>query len=94
MKSTLTEEQWNSVKEKYIGKYQFSLTAYIHITLENGVLYGRLNAQNRVELTPYEATKFFIKELNDQIEFVLENGEVQALIYKTGGEAFEAKKIN
>jgi len=84
----------NEVKEKYIGKYQFSLTAYIHITLENGVLYGRLNAQNRVELTPYEATKFFIKELNDQIEFVLENGEVQALIYKTGGEAFEAKKIN
>ena len=84
----------NEVKENYIGKYQLDLSTYIHITLDENILYTRLGNQNRLELFAYEEKKFFMKGIYVQMEFKIEGGKVLSLVFHQNGQTYEARKMD
>ena len=54
----------------YVGTYQMSPTVNNVITLKDGHLFSKLGNQPEVELFPESETKFFLKVVDAQCEFV------------------------
>lgn len=83
-----------SILQKYIGEYEISPTFLIVVTVEDGKIYTQPTSQSKLQLHPQTETKFFLKEVDAQIEFILnESGEVSKLIlYQGGAEIAGIKK--
>lgn len=84
----LTEE----VLKKYTGKYQLAPAFFITVTQEGAHLYGQATGQGKFELFPYEDDAFFLKIVDAQIQFKIENGIVTDLTLFQNGKT-DGKKI-
>ena len=82
----------NDILNKYAGKYQLAPTFFITISHEDDHLYGQATGQQKFELFAYEENKFFLKIVDAQITFNMENNEVISLTLNQGGKT-EGKKI-
>lgn len=89
--------------EQFTGYYKFSDTAVMTISRTGDQLLSQLTGQQAVEIYPESATKFFVKVVDAQLSFIVnEHGLVTALVLHQNGanmnapriEAFEAEKIN
>lgn len=79
--------------EQYIGEYQLAPGFSIAITKEGQRLFAQATGQGKNELFAESATKFFLKVVDAQVEFLKnESGQVDKLILYQGGQKIEGKK--
>lgn len=82
---SLKKQEFEEIKvleatlSRYVGKYQLTPQFFISITNEGDQLYGQATGQPRFELFAYEEQKFFLRVVDAQIEFHIENGAVTSL---------------
>ena len=77
-----------------MGEYELAPGFFIVITREDGKLMGQATGQPKVELYPEAETKFFLKVVDGQVEFVKsEDGKVTGLILIQGGQRLPGKKV-
>jgi hypothetical protein len=80
--------------DQYVGEYELAPGFAVVITKENGKLMGQATGQPKVELYPEAETKFFLKVVDGQVEFVKsENGKVTGLILIQGGQKLPGRKV-
>jgi len=80
--------------DQYVGEYELAPGFYILITREDEKLMGQATGQPKVELYPEAETKFFLKVVDGQVEFIKsEDGKVTGLILIQGGQRLPGKKV-
>ena len=80
--------------DQFVGEYELAPGFAVVITKENGKLMGQATGQPKVELYPEAETKFFLKVVDGQVEFVKsEDGKVTGLILIQGGQKLPGRKI-
>jgi len=76
-----------AILASYVGVYELSPTLSLTITLENGRLMGQATHKQKFPIFPQTQSKFFLKVVNAQLEFVREaNGEISHLVLHQDGE--------
>jgi CubicO group peptidase (beta-lactamase class C family) len=83
-----------SIYAAYIGKYKLGPNFIITVTREGNKLMTQATGQTKVEIFPEARTRFFLKVVDAQIDFVKDRrGKVTGLILHQGGSDISAKKI-
>jgi CubicO group peptidase (beta-lactamase class C family) len=78
----------------YAGDYELAPNFIITVLVKDGRLISRATGQPEVELFPESETKFFLKVVDAQVEFVKDaGGRVTSLVLTQGGQVMPAKKI-
>lgn len=82
------EIQLNSdVLKRYIGVYEINPNFNITITLEDSKLMSQATGQGKFEIFPESQTKFFLKVVDAQIEFIKsDTGNFDSFILYQGGQ--------
>ena len=79
--------------ERYIGVYEIKPGFDITITLEDEKLMSQATGQQKVQIFPESETKFFLKIVDAQIEFIKnENGNFESFILYQGGREIPGNK--
>lgn len=79
---------------RFTGRYRLSPDVVAEMTSEAGHLYTQLTGQPRFELFPESATEFFLKVVDAQIVFELdESGAPQDAMLFQGGQEIPLEKI-
>lgn len=82
------------VYERYVGDYQLAPGFIITILVRDGKLISLATGQPEVELFPESETRFFLKVVDAQVEFVQDaSGKTTGLVLTQGGQVLPAKKI-
>ena len=91
---THTEIQLNSeILKKYIGVYEINPNFNITITLEADKLMSQATGQEKFEIFAESQTKFFLKIVDAQIEFIeSDNGNYESFILYQGGQEITGKR--
>jgi CubicO group peptidase (beta-lactamase class C family) len=77
----------------YVGTYELSPAFALVMTLEGGQLMTQATGQGKLPLYAESETKFFLKAVDAQVEFVKnEKGEVTGLVLHQGGRDMKATK--
>jgi len=80
--------------DQYVGEYELAPGFFIVITREDGKLMGQATGQPKVELYPEAETKFFLKVVDGQVEFVKgADGKVTGLVLIQGGQRLPGRKV-
>jgi CubicO group peptidase (beta-lactamase class C family) len=80
--------------DQYLGEYELAPGFSIFVTKENNKLMIQPTGQQKAEIFPESETKFFLKVVDAQIEFVKDaSGKVTGLIIYQGGQKLQAKKV-
>jgi hypothetical protein len=80
--------------DQYVGEYELAPGFFVVITKEDGKLMGQATGQPKVELYPEGETKFFLKVVDGQVEFVKsEDGKLTGLILIQGGQRLPGRKV-
>jgi len=83
-----------AVYDGYVGEYEIAPSFSIAITKEGSKLMAQATGQPKLEIFPESRTKFFVKEVAVQIEFVVDGvGKATSLVLYQGGRQLPAKKI-
>jgi CubicO group peptidase (beta-lactamase class C family) len=83
-----------SLLMKYAGEYELQPGFTITFTCEGKRLFTQATGQERFEVFPESSTKFFLKVVDAQVEFVQdESGKFNKIILYQGGQTMEAKRI-
>ena len=83
-----------AILERYVGTYELAPTFKLTVTLENGNLMTQATGQAKVQVFPETATKFFLKVIDAQIEFLVdEAGNIGSLKPYQGGHTMSARKV-
>lgn len=91
-KKVLTLEE--SVLEKYVGEYEIQPGFSIAFTREGTRLYTQATGQPKFEVFAESETRFFLKVVDAQVEFVAdEDGKVNKIILYQGGQQIEGKRV-
>ena len=81
------------ILKPYEGEYELMPGFNLKIFVENGNLFIQATGQDKYQLFPESNTKYFMKVVDAQAEFVPEaDGSVNKLIF-TQGQKFECKRI-
>ena len=79
----------------YVGEYAISPAFKITVTREGTQLYVQATGQPRFEVYAETETKFFLKVVDAQITFdVDEEGKANQLTLFQGGQTAPAKRVN
>jgi CubicO group peptidase (beta-lactamase class C family) len=82
------------VLETYVGEYEINPKFILTVTKDQNRLFTQATGQEKLEVFAESTTKFFLKVVDAQIEFVKDDsGKVTKLILYQGGQKTEAKKI-
>ncbi len=83
-----------AVYEAYVGKYQLSPEVMMTVTTENQRIFTQITGQEPVEIFPESSTEFFLKVVDAQIKFVVnETGRVSHLILYQNGREILATRV-
>ncbi len=83
------------VLEQYVGVYQLAPKFNIMISLENGQLISQASGQGKAPIFASSETKFFLKAVDAQIDFVKDDtGKVTSLTLHQGGRDLPAARIS
>jgi len=74
-----------SVLSDYTGIYKLAARVLFRVTEKNGQLMVRLTDQGTPRVFPFEQDRFFYKEVDAQLTFSRENGEVVSLTLHQNG---------
>ncbi|MGZ5487806.1 MAG: serine hydrolase [Candidatus Aminicenantales bacterium] len=80
--------------DRLTGDYELAPEFIITILRRGGKLISQATGQSEVELFPESETRFFLKVVDAQIDFVLDaEGQATGLVLHQGGQNLPAKKI-
>lgn len=79
--------------ETFVGTYQIQPGFAIEITRQGKQLFGQATGQGKFELFPTSETKFYVKIVEAQVEFVEEDGKVVSLTLYQNGQSIPGKKV-
>lgn len=83
-----------SILESYTGDYELGPNFILTVTKEGNQLITQATGQGKIEIFAETETKFFVKVMDAQLEFVKDStGKVEKLILTQGGQKMNAKKI-
>ncbi len=85
------------VFDSYVGQYQSASDPEFIFSFfrEGDKFYLQVTDQRRFEIFPSSETKFFLKDLNAQVEFIRDAaGKVVSIVWHQGGQDHPAKKIS
>lgn len=83
-----------SILESYTGDYELGPNFILTVTKEGNQLITQATGQGKIEIFAETETKFFVKVMDAQLEFVKDRtGKVEKLILTQGGQKMNAKKI-
>jgi tetratricopeptide (TPR) repeat protein len=78
----------------YVGKYKLAEGFFITITVEGNRIFEQATGQQKVEIFPESATKFYLKVVPAAIEFFMnEKGKVHKLVLYQGGNEMPGEKV-
>lgn len=80
--------------KQYVGVYEIQPGFDLSITLENGHLMSQATGQQQVEIFPESNTKFFLKVVVAQIEFLEGADKKYSLVLYQGGQKIPGKRKN
>ncbi len=79
---------------EYVGEYQLAPGFILTVTTEGDQIFAQATGQPRFEIFPSSETKYFLKVVEAQVEFVRGgDGKVEKLILYQNGQAMPANKI-
>lgn len=82
-----------SIYDQYVGEYEIAPGFSLHVTREGDRLLTQATGQEKVEVFPESKTKFFLKDVDAQLEFVKDaSGKVTGIILYQGGQKIPAAK--
>ncbi|MGZ5453590.1 MAG: serine hydrolase [Candidatus Aminicenantales bacterium] len=80
--------------DRLTGDYELAPEFIITVLRRGGKLISQATGQSEVELFPESETRFFLKVVDAQIDFVLDaEGQATGLVLHQGGQNLPAKKI-
>lgn len=80
--------------DKYVGEYQIQPGFIIAFTREGNRLFTQATGQGKFEIFAETETKFFLKVVDAQVEFVADpDGKVNKMILYQGGQTIEGKRV-
>lgn len=80
--------------DKYVGEYQIQPGFSITFTREGNRLFTQATGQGKFEIFAESETKFFLKVVDAQVEFVADpDGKVNRIILFQGGQKIEGKRV-
>jgi hypothetical protein len=83
-----------SILDTYVGDYELGPNFILTVTREKNQLITQATGQSKIKIYAETETKFFVKVMDAQLEFVKDaSGKVEKLILTQGGRKMEAKKI-
>ena len=83
-----------TVLEKYVGEYEMQPGFNITFTREGGRLFAQATGQQKFEVFAESETKFFLKVVDAQVEFVADpDGRINNMILHQGGQQIKGKRI-
>jgi CubicO group peptidase (beta-lactamase class C family) len=89
-----TVEVDEALLDKYAGEYELQPGFTITFTREGKSLFTQATGQAKFELFAESSTKFFLKVVDAQVEFIAdETGKINKMILYQGGRSMEAKRI-
>ncbi|WP_353619383.1 serine hydrolase [Ochrobactrum sp. SFR4] len=77
----------------YVGQYLLAPGAIMSITEEKGQLFLQLTGQQRFAAFPESDTKFFLREVDAQISFTVEDGKATKLTLHQNGRNMPALRV-
>ena len=82
-----------AILANYVGTYELSPSFALVMTLEGSQLMTQATGQHKLPLYPESETKFFLKVVDAQVDFVKnDKGEVTGLVLHQGGRDMKAAK--
>ncbi|MCQ5454696.1 DUF3471 domain-containing protein [Bacillus paralicheniformis] len=82
-----------AIYKRYVGSYSLQDGTAADVTVDKERLYMQITGQIRFELFPASETRFFLRSLSVEVEFILEDGVVTRLIIYQNGAEEEAVRI-
>ena len=83
-----------AIYETYIGDYEFAPGIVLSVTTESQRIFVQLTGQNRIEIFPESTTQFFMKVVDAQLTFVVEEtGKAARVILHQGGQDQVATRV-
>lgn len=80
--------------ETYTGRFELQPGFVIKVSERNGQLYAEATGQPEVELTPTSMTRFQVKGVPAEVEFIPNDGEkVKMIRLYQGGQEFDAPRM-
>ena len=81
------------VMKQYLGVYEIQPSFSITITLEDGHLMSQATGQDKFEIFPESQTKYFLKVVDAQLEFIASpDGKYDSFILYQGGQKIPGKR--
>ncbi len=81
-----------AVYDAYVGEYEIVPGFSIAVTREGDRIFAQATGQPKLEIFPEAETKFFLKEVDAQLEFVREEGKVTGVVLHQGGRDMPGKR--
>ncbi len=81
-----------AVLEKYVGTYALSPQLNVMVTLDGDQLLTQVSGQQRFPVFPESPTRFFVKVVDAQWEFVEADGKVTHVVLYQGGREIKAPR--
>jgi len=83
------------ILQTYVGKYEVAPNVFADITQEGEKLFVQITGQPKFDLFPYEETKFSLKVMDAQIEFIKDNnGQVNEMMLYQGKNKVPGKRVD
>jgi len=83
-----------TVLQRYVGVYELAPNFRLNVTLEEGKLMTQATGQPKVQIFPESESRFFLKVVDAQIEFIRdESGNAASLKLYQGGRITPARKL-
>ncbi len=83
-----------AIEQQYLGEYQISPSFSLTVSLEAGKLMVQPSGQDKVELLAESESRFFLREVDAQIEFTRDGADkVTGLILTQGGQKMTGQKV-
>lgn len=80
------------VLRRYVGTYSLAPQQSVMITLEGNQLMFQMSGQSHIPMFAESATRFFLKAVDAQVDFVEEHGKVTHLVkHQNGGDVTAAR---
>ena len=82
-----------SLYDAYAGQYELAPGFVLTVTREGGQIFAQATGQPKIEIFPESETRFFLKVVDAQLEFVRgEDGKATAVRLHQGGRVTEGKR--
>jgi CubicO group peptidase (beta-lactamase class C family) len=83
------------ILSRYVGEFELTPGFVLTITVEGDRIFTQATGQNKVEIYAESETRFFLKVVDAQLDFVIdESGKCNKVILHQGGRDIEGKRVS